>query len=73
MDLLVSELEMGVSGEAMCVLSWENSRGVLGETTEPRLSWSFRYAEATPTSLTCTCGHLMCPCNHPVSSLAGTS
>ena len=42
MDLLVSELEIGVTGEAMWALSWESSRGVLGEMPELRLSWSFR-------------------------------
>ncbi len=55
-ERLVSELEMGVTGDARCaLLSRYSSKGVLGEMPGLRLSQapSLPYPEATPTSLTC--------------------
>ena len=55
MERLVSELEIGVTGDAARgALSWLNSRGVLGETPELRLSKapSLKHTEATSTTLT---------------------
>ena len=55
MERLVSEFEMGVSGDAARQLSRQNSSGVLGEMAALRLSQaaSLAYIEATSTSLAC--------------------
>ena len=55
MERLVSEFEMGVSGDAAQQLSRQNSSGVRGEMPGLRLSKaaSLPYIGATSTSLTC--------------------
>ena len=53
---LVSELEMGVTGDDRCALPcWYSSKGVRGEMPGLRLlqAPNMQYPEATPTSLTC--------------------